>query len=378
MLLISRYLLKHVALTAMATSIVLTLIIWLMQSLRLLDMVINGGAPLSLFGLMLLLTVPKLFELILPISLALAIVYSLNKLSNDSELVVMQNAGISPIRLSQGIITLSVLIAFIMLVITGWGAPKANHELDRLSELVKSDYSMGMLRPGVFNTIGDNTTIYIVDRTDLQDLRGVFIHFNKSGEQKASTITAERGGFVVQDGKPYVVIIDGVRQEFNPETGAVERLKFSQYNLDLTSLLAKPADLRFEPDERTLSDLWNVKEGQQGVPYESLISELHARLAKPLLTMAFSFLALVPFMNSYHNRRGRPLRIVAIVAGILFLQIVNLSMSNIAGRSTFGLFLLYGTPLITITVCWFFMYQASWLSRFMIALSRNRKAAVQP
>ncbi len=55
----------------------------------------------------------------------------------------------------------------------------ANREVDRLRNLVKSDYSIGLLRPGIFNTLGDEATIYIAERTDLQDLRGIFIHLDK-------------------------------------------------------------------------------------------------------------------------------------------------------------------------------------------------------
>ena len=50
MLLLSRYLVKQVALITLVISVVLTLIIWLTQSLRLLDFIINGGAPMRIFA----------------------------------------------------------------------------------------------------------------------------------------------------------------------------------------------------------------------------------------------------------------------------------------------------------------------------------------
>lgn len=355
MLLLSRYLVRNVFFTTLAISLALTLIIWLTQSLRLLDFIINGGAPLRLFAAMLILTVPKFFEIILPISLALGIIYSMNKFSTDSEVVVMHNTGASPMQLSQGILLFAVLSSLAVFGITGWGTPLANRQLDHLRDIVKSDYSLGMLRPGVFNVIGNDTTIYIAERTDLQDLSGVFIHFNKEGEPP-TTITAERGGLVMREGKPFVVVVDGMRQQFNEKNGSIDRLRFKNYSLDLSSLVNKNTVMHIEPDERTLSDLWHTERIDSREGPQRLIAEFHQRLSKPLLTLAFALLALIPFMRGYYNRRGQIGRIFGITLGLITLQAINLGSSTLAGTSVVGMIILYGTPVLCILACWFSLY----------------------
>lgn len=350
MLLLSRYLAKHVVLTTLMISLVLTLIIWLMQSLRLLDFIINGGAPLSIFGSMLVLTVPRFYEIILPLSLAIGIVYSLNKLNTDSEVVIMQNSGASPLQLAGGVLIFSVFISLFVFFLSGWTTPMANRELDRLRNVVKSDYGLGMLRAGVFNVIGEDTTIYITDRSDLQDLRGVFIHFNKEGEPP-TTITAERGGLVMQDGKPYVVVVNGVRQQFSPENGVIEKLKFQNYSLDLSSLVNKAPDLRLDPNDHTLGQLWRGEGKDESTTQASLNAEMHKRISRPFMTLAFSMLAIVPFLCGYHSRRGQPWRMIWISVGLILLQGLNMAFVQMSGRSVLGIALLYGIPLVTILIC---------------------------
>ena len=352
MFLLSKYLVKSCALTTFVISLVLTMIIWLTQSLRLLDFIINGGAPMRLFLNMLIMTVPSFYEIILPISLAIGIAYSLNKFSSDSEIVVMQNSGISPIKLASGTVSFIVIVASLVFLISGWFAPMANHRLDEIRNVVRSEYSMGLLRAGVFNTIGNDTTFYIAKRTDLQDLQGVFIHFNKLDELP-TTITAERGGLIMRDGKPFVVIIDGIRQQFNPETGSIERLKFQNYSLDISSLLKRKDTILTEPEDQTLSNLWNKK--ADPTIYETpqrLRGEIHTRLSRPLLTLCFGLLALTPFLIGYFNRRGNALRLFFILLGVISLQIMNLGASHLATENMIGVFLLYIPPMI---VCVYFL-----------------------
>src|SRR5690606_12874403 len=333
MFLLSRYLLKNAALTTLTIAVGLTLIIWLTQSLRLLDLIINGGAPMGLFGRMLLLTVPKFFEIILPISMALGILYSLNRFSTDSELVVMQNTGISPLRLGSGILGFALLIATIVFLLSGWMTPLANRELDRLRDVVRTDYSVGLLRPGIFNTLGKEATIYIADRNGLRDLRGIFIHFNPQGEP-ASTITAKNGGLLMQDGKPFVVMFDGTRQQFNPQNGSVETLHFERYSVNLSSFMQAPTTTRFDPDNGTLRAILSVKkESLEPARRAQLQATIHDRLSRPVLTLALALLTLTPYLIGRFNRRGHYVRILSIVVGILILQSAHLLLTPLTGKS---------------------------------------------
>ena len=74
---------------------VLTGVIWLSQSLRMLDIVINQSQSVGVFIYLTVLGLPQLMPLILPFAMFFAVLYALNRLYTESELVVMWAAGFS-------------------------------------------------------------------------------------------------------------------------------------------------------------------------------------------------------------------------------------------------------------------------------------------
>ena len=87
---ISLYLFKNLSVAFLFSTLAVTSVIWVTQALRLIDLVINAGAPASVFVHMMILTVPTFLGIIMPVALAGAVLFTYNKLTTDSELVVMR------------------------------------------------------------------------------------------------------------------------------------------------------------------------------------------------------------------------------------------------------------------------------------------------
>src|SRR5258707_14246212 len=85
-------------------TLLLTLVVWMTQALRLLDLVINRGQSAGIFAYLTLLMLPTVLVIIVPIAFFAAALYALNKLNSDSELVVMWSAGISRFQLGQPVL----------------------------------------------------------------------------------------------------------------------------------------------------------------------------------------------------------------------------------------------------------------------------------
>src|ERR1051326_6467714 len=88
----------------------LTAVIWLTQSLRLLDLVINRGQSATTFVYLTVLILPSLLVIILPIAYFAGTLYSLTKLNQDSELVVMASAGYSRAQLAAPVMAAAGII----------------------------------------------------------------------------------------------------------------------------------------------------------------------------------------------------------------------------------------------------------------------------
>src|SRR5215468_5951610 len=94
----------------------LTTVIWLTHALREIDLMTNQKQTVFVFLGITGLLVPMLVLVIAPIAMVVAIAYSLNKLNTDSEIVVMNAAGMSPWRIFRPFLMTTALVAALVAV----------------------------------------------------------------------------------------------------------------------------------------------------------------------------------------------------------------------------------------------------------------------
>src|SRR5215467_7152755 len=101
------YLLGQIVGPFLLFTLLLTLVVWMTQALRLLDLVINRGQSAAIFAYLTMLMVPSLLVVIVPIAFFGAAIYTLNKLNSESELVVMWSAGLSRAQISAPVLAVA-------------------------------------------------------------------------------------------------------------------------------------------------------------------------------------------------------------------------------------------------------------------------------
>jgi lipopolysaccharide export system permease protein len=121
MTVIDRYIFKQILIATVFVTLVLAALIFLMQSLRFIDLVINSGASGIYIWLQTFLYLPGFFEIILPIGTVAAVLFIYNRLTMDSELIVLRGLGFSPARLARPAILLSGILAIILFFFDGVG-----------------------------------------------------------------------------------------------------------------------------------------------------------------------------------------------------------------------------------------------------------------
>ena len=93
---IERYIFRTATLAFLAGLFALTAVVWVTQALRQFDLLTSKGQTIVVFLTMTGLTIPSLVAIIAPVALFAGVLYCLNKLNGDSELVVMSASGVSP------------------------------------------------------------------------------------------------------------------------------------------------------------------------------------------------------------------------------------------------------------------------------------------
>lgn len=349
---VSRYMFRQILFAALFITVALTFALWLTQSLRMIDYMVNRGLPASQFIELILLLLPSFLGLVLPVATVVGVLFVYNKMTQDSEIVVMRASGLSPLQLARPAMVLATLSTLGVYALMLYFLPLSYRNFKDMQFDVRQSYANVLIQEGVFNTVGDSITVYVRERDDEGALVGILVHDTRV-KNKPVTVIAELGAIVRAPEGPRVLLLNGNRQEVDRRTGQLSLLYFDQYTVDLSSLSPGPNGRRREPEERYLHELfWPSEDERRDEAFvRELYAEGHQRLVAPLYTYAFTLIGLTALLTGDFNRRGRPQRLVAAGLAIGGLQAYALTVQDLTNRSSEAAFLMYLGPILPCIVC---------------------------
>jgi lipopolysaccharide export system permease protein len=325
---IQRYMLRQLVVVAALVTLTLTLAVWLTQSLRFVELIVNRGLSLQSYLYLTGLLLPSFLSLMLPVSLFTAVLFTYNKLITDSELVVLRAAGLGPFQLARPALVLASAVVLIGYSLSLYLLPWSYRQFKDFEFNVRSDYSAVLLKEGAFNNVSPGITVYIRSREADGELQGILIHDNRVRD-KTFTLIAERGRLAVAEDGPRVILVNGNRQQFEPETGKLSLLYFDRYSVDLGRVGQAQQDRWREPRERYLTELLFPDNSANDRAYATrLYAEAHTRLTSPLLGLAFTLISLAALLSGEFNRRGQSRRVMAAIALAAMLQTASIAIGN--------------------------------------------------
>lgn len=345
------YILRHVIGAAVVASAILVFAVWLTQSLRLIEVIVDGAAPVSIFLQLVMLSMPNFLVVVVPVATVGAAIFAYHRLMMDSELVVIRSAGVGPLSLMAPALTLGAAVMALVFVLNLWLVPWANQEFRRLTTLVDTQFAAVFLQEGQFNTVTDEISIYFRDQSATGELSRILVHDNRNPERPV-TIVAQNGLLAEVDNVPRVVLFNGRRQEVSRETGRVDDLIFQQYAIDLDLLEPELGYRWVKPDERYLPDLLspNLDDPNDVHHLYRLKAAGHARLSQPIVVPALIALALGILLSGQTSRRGNPIRMTAAAVSVLGMIALHTTLTNMGAEVPAVFPLLYITPVIAIAV----------------------------
>lgn len=347
---VDRYIFRQLLVATVFVAVTLTCVVWLTQSLRFIEMIVNRGLSAPLFVYFTLLLLPSFLSVILPVALFAATLFTYNKLLLDSELLVLRAGGLSQFALSRPAIILAVLVTGVCYAITLYFMPASYREFKDLQFTLRSSLPAVVLQEGVFNNLGDGLTVYVRERARDGELFGIIVHDERSMGRPV-TMMAERGAILPGERGPRVVMANGNRQEFSEKDGQLSLLYFDRYSFDIGGTEGGDQPRWREPRERFLPELFlSGPDAAQQWNYAKLRMEGHYRLASPLLPLSFTLVALALLLYGDFNRRGQTWRILIAVGVVLLLESAILGFRTLGERLLEIVPLMYATPLVPAAV----------------------------
>jgi lipopolysaccharide export system permease protein len=345
---IDRYIFRTILGAFLLVLFNLTAVIWITQILKQIDLITNQGQTILVFLRITGLLVPILMLVIAPIAIMIAVCYALIKLNGDSELVVMNAAGISPRRVYRPVLGACIMVAAFVAFISAYLAPLLQREMNEAVAKVRTDVVSNIVRPGAFTPVERGLIFHIRDRLSENQFRGIFIDDMRNRAERA-TIVAEYGQIVQRKEGTFLVMRDGNVERRRPNERDPTIVVFDQYAFDLTRLAPAPQvqiglrekyvwELLFpKPDDNALKN----SPGQFRV-------ELHDRIIAPLYPLAFGVIAFAVLGFPRTTRQSRAVSLVAVIATVALLRLGGFAAMVVAVNFPVALFGLYAAIAATL------------------------------
>lgn len=331
--------------TLVALGIMLSLV-WLLQSLRFLDLVINKGLGLGVFLHLTLLLVPLLLTVIVPLALFAGCCFAFRRWQDDNELTAVLSAGRHPLTLLYPAMLWGIMASLLGFWIYLVALPQSTTAFKNLQYQLRTQEGQLLLEEGTFNQLGDDLMIYLKKRTSPTTLDMILVHDTRNPE--APVTWYARSGEVVVDaeGYPQLVLHNGLRQEIGPEQ--INMLEFSKYNLDVRERMGNQV-LRPrtpEQEEYLLPELLQ-KANDPTLPAKQrneLRAEAHKRLLWPLTPLPLVLLAAVWLLRPAQRQTSSLRLLVAACVCAVAYQGVLMILFNLAQNG--NIYALWGQWLI--------------------------------
>ncbi|MEM6709329.1 MAG: LPS export ABC transporter permease LptF [Pseudomonadota bacterium] len=266
----------------------------------------NAGNLVVLIGLRL----PEFAQLLLPISLFLAVVLTLSRSYAEQEMTVLLSGGLGVQRLVlwllPGILVIAALVAWCALDL----APRGQRASYELLQAERADRDIANLRPGVFHVYSKGDRVSYADGLDdvSRELEGVFLS-ERTSDRAAIVVRAEEGRQYVdsQTGSRFLLLTRGTRYEGEIGKGSYRVVGFERMGQRIEVAARQSAELRAtqQPTAALLADTAPAAR-----------AELGYRLSLPLLTLNAGLLAIA--LAPVRPRQGRFARLP--VALFVFLS----------------------------------------------------------
>src|SRR6266487_5219909 len=181
---LNRYILRQCFGVMIFVTAALSAAIWLAQSLRLIDLIVNRGLSIDVFLYLAALILPRFLDIVLPIGVFIAVLFTFNRLTAESELVVMRSSGLSHVALAKPVLMLAGIAFLVLMSLSVYFLPASNRAFKDLQFEIRSRFASSLVQEGTFTTISDKLTIYVRSRDDRGEVAGLLINDSRNPQRQ--------------------------------------------------------------------------------------------------------------------------------------------------------------------------------------------------
>jgi len=327
-------------------TLLLTCVILLTQSLRLLDLVINRGQSAPTFVYLTVLILPGLLVIILPIAFFFGTLFTLSRLNGDSELVVMASAGYSQRQLAAPVFIAAAIVMAITWVCALWLMPAGQRALNAKVVDIRADIGAALLNEGEFNSPALGLTVFIRQLSSDGQIRGILVHDSRD-VKRPITYLAEKGVLAQTPQGARLIMLDGTVEQSAQSGGQLSVLKFQRDVINLDQFAGPMRAGQRQTNERFLGELLHPTDPLLTDKLRnSYLAEAHNRLSQPLYCLAFAMIALAAILKVRRQRGALAKRLTMASLAAATVRIAGYGVAGPASSHPALIVLFYVIPLL--------------------------------
>lgn len=288
------------------------------------DLIIRKGVDVMDAMKIFIYFLPSIIRYTIPLSFLLGVLLAVGRLVADNEIVAINVAGVSLMRVLSIFLTIGLIFSMALLVLYNKTIPEFQY---RYRSELKNIYSKNigaLIEPGIFLEGFQNFIVYISD-IDSNKMKNVFIYELGAKEGVSKITFAKRGEFVVEKSILKMKLEDGFRDETNAQNkNELYRLNFKIFFMDIpikdkktTKIKKKPADMSIQELREKIGSLQ-----AQGVHPIELIAEIHERLNFCFSIITFIILGFSVALMVRHREKAINFGLAFLIAGIYYLLFI--------------------------------------------------------
>lgn len=306
-------------------ALVLVLVYWVNRAVVLFDQLIANGQSALVFLEFSVLSLPNVIRIVLPIAAFAGTVYVTNRLTSESELVVVQATGFSPWRLMRPVLMFGFIVFVLASVLAHVLVPTSLTRLSDRTVEISENMTARLLSEGQFIHPADGVTFYVREISSRGELKNIFLSDSRAGDRRM-TYTAREALLIRGENAPTLLMLEGMAQAFDVANRRLSVTRFDDFVFSLEGLVDAPAANKRRPAELPTPQLFEASELTQLLTRSSrstLIAEAHERIGNALNGLVAPLIGFAALLIGGFSRFGVWRQIIGAILALIVVQMLT-------------------------------------------------------
>ena len=332
MRLINTYVTVNFIKTFFIVLFVISTLAWLTQIIDDLTLILDRDRSIAdFFGLTILLY-PYIVSIIAPSSVLIASIIVIDRMTRDSEMVILNASGISLIQKISPFLVATIFITLLIYILSTHISPMAMKDFRVKINEIKSDIISSSFKKNEFRSPNGDYTIYVSEISDNNDFLGIIIKDMQSSDiiitytSKVARIIDVNDQIILEmeNGKIY-------SENLNLSDKETSAIVFEEYKINLSNIFKVVDRSYFKASEKSLRELFfisKISSGEDTAKSIEYLNEAHMRISNPLYAITFLFISLFFLKKDLNFRSIKSSDIVVVAACSFFVKLCGIVLSN--------------------------------------------------